>query len=300
MQYRFAIFDVFTDKPMAGNQLGVVYGAEALQDEAMQRIAREFNFSETIFLGDALDSAHSARVRIFTPANELPFAGHPTIGAAIAVGLEMGLDAVGQGILMLEENVGPVRCGVRFKNGSAYAEFDLPVLAVEKPADGTREGAAAALGLTVDEIGFENHVHCAFDAGLPYQLVPVKDLAICAKATPQMQFWREGFGTHSHNSAFVYCRDTVGHDNHFHARMFAPDAGIPEDPATGSAVAAFAGAVAKFDELPDGLHTFHIEQGIEMGRPSLITLEIEMENGAISGGRIGGHAVQFASGQLEI
>ena len=300
MERRISIVDVFTDKPLTGNQLGVVHECEGLDDEAMQRIAREFNFAETIFLSPPDNDAHSARVRIFTPKNELPFAGHPTVGAAILVAMEQGLDAAGHGLLVLEENVGPVRCAVRFDGGAAYAELDLPVIAERMVPDGEKEAAAAALGLAVTDIGFENHVHSAFHAGLPYQLVPVRDLATVARAQPQMQFWRDGFGTDSHNSAYVYCRETVGHDNHFHARMFAPDAGIPEDPATGSAVASFAGAVALFDDLPDGQHTIRVEQGIEMGRPSLITLEIEMADGAMTGGRIGGNAVIFARGVIDV
>ena len=299
MQRRFSIFDVFTDTPMAGNQLAVVYESEGLDTNAMQQIASEFGFSETVFLGPAKDPNHSANVRIFAPLFELPFAGHPTVGAAIAVARERGMDAIGQGIVVLEEKVGPVRCGVRFENGSAYAEFDLPVLAKPVQVIRTKEAVAAALNLEVTELGFENHVLSYFDGGIGYDLVPVRNLASVGRAIPQLNLWQGGFGDHQDNCAFVYCRETVGHENHFHARMFGPETGIFEDPATGSAVASFAGAIAQFDELPDGWHVFHIEQGIEMGRPSLITLELEMDGGEITGGRIGGNAVEFARGSIE-
>ena len=222
------------------------------------------------------------------------------VGSAIAVAVERGIDQAGQGIVVLEEEVGPVRCGVRFDpEGAAYAEFDLPVIAKRGATAGTKEAVAAALSLDVKDIGFENHPHSSFNAGLPYELVPVRNLEAVGRAKPRLDVWREGFGDHSHNSAFVYCRETVGHDNHFHARMFAPDAGIPEDPATGSAVASFAGAVAMFDDLPDGHQTIRVEQGMEMGRASLITLELEMADGAIASGRIGGNAVFFARGTIE-
>ncbi|MFD0917681.1 PhzF family phenazine biosynthesis protein [Pseudahrensia aquimaris] len=298
MTRRFAIFDVFAEQKAGGNQLAVVYDSEGLDSDAMQTIATEFGFSETVFLAEPENGAHSARVRIFTPKNELPFAGHPTVGAAVAVAREQGIDTLGQGIVVLEENVGPMRCGVRFDEAGAFAEFDLPKIAKRLVPPGDKEKAALALGLDVADIGFENHLLSSFDGGLPYELVPVKDLDAAARAAPNMVYWRDAFGTHSHNCAYVYCRDTVGHENQFHARMFAPDSGIPEDPATGSAVSSFARAVALFDDLPDGLHSFRIEQGIEMGRPSVIQLEIDMEDGAMSGGRIGGMVRLFANGEL--
>ena len=297
MQRRFAIMDVFASQAFAGNQLGVVYDSEGLDQESMQKIAREFNFSETIFLSAAENSAHDAAVRIFTPVNELPFAGHPTVGAAIAVAKEQGIN--GAASLVLEEEVGPVNCSVQIDREAAYAAFELPVIASAIDVSGTTKAAAAAVSLTLDDVGFDQHKHAAFHAGLPYDLLPVKDLETVGRAKPRLDIWKEGYGTHSHNSAFVYCRETVDPENHFHARMFAPDAGIPEDPATGSAVASFAGALAAFENLGDGSHTFRIEQGVEMGRPSLITLKIVMKDGAMAAGTIGGNAVFFAKGTIE-
>ncbi len=298
MSRKFAIMDVFTDTAMTGNQLGVVYDCDGLDTLEMQKIAREFNFSETIFLEPSLLEGCDAKVRIFTPASELPFAGHPTVGAAIAVAEINGLTDGGSAELTLEENVGPVQCRVKFEDGSRYAEFDLPVIAKETKTSGTTSSASAALSLELSDIGMDNHTHSSFHAGLPYDLVPVKDLKTIGNAKPNMQHWHAGFGTHSHNSALVYCRETVAPENDFHARMFAPDAGIPEDPATGSAVASFAGAIAKFENLTDGMHRFRIEQGVEMGRASLITLLLEMKDGAIQSGSIGGNAVVFATGIL--
>ena len=298
MARNFAIMDVFTDTAMTGNQLGVVYESVGLETPDMAKIAREFNFAETIFIGASDLPDCAARIRIFTPANELPFAGHPTVGAAIAVAKRDGLKA-GQSVDMrLEEGVGPVSCRAEFDGEHWFAEFELPVLAEETPPHGALKDAAKALCLSETDIGFENHVHSAFFAGLPYDFVPVKDLEAAGRAKPNMQHWHSAFGTHSHNCAYVYCRETVDPNNDFHARMFAPDAGIPEDPATGSAVASFAGVIAKFESLEDGTHTFRIEQGVEMGRASLITLVLEMKNGSIERGSIGGNAVVFANGEL--
>ncbi|MEP1208717.1 MAG: PhzF family phenazine biosynthesis protein [Rhizobiaceae bacterium] len=299
MQRRFSIYDVFSDRTLAGNQLGVVYDCEGLDTAGMQAIARELNFSETVFLMPPEDPNHSARMRIFVPNNELPFAGHPTVGGAVALAVEKGLDSVGQGIVVLEENVGPVRCAVRFDAAAPYAEFDLPVLSKSIEGPENKEAIAAALSLDSQEIGFENHVISNYSGGLPYTLVPVRDLSALADAKPVLNIWNQGFGVHDHNSAYVYCRETGGHDNHFRARMFAPDAGIPEDPATGSAVASLAGALINYDDLRDGLHVCRIEQGVEMGRPSLITLEMDIRDGEFVGGRIGGHAAEFARGTIE-
>ncbi len=297
---RFAILDVFTDQPLAGNQLAVVLDGEGLDDGRMQAIAAEFGFSETTFLRPAMNPGHSAAVRIFTPRNELPFAGHPTVGSAIVAALENGMDEVGQGIVVLEEQVGPIRCAVSFAEEQPFAEFDLPIVAKPVESEATNEAAAAALGLSVADIGFENHTITAFNGGVPYTLVPVRTLAIAQQAEPtgDKDLWRAAFGTGGHNCAYVYCRETVNADSDFHARMFGPDVGILEDPATGSAAASFAGAIMAFDQPVDGLHSVTIEQGIEMGRPSFIRLEMDVENGAMTGGRIGGQAVVVARGRL--
>ena len=298
MSRRFAIYDVFAEAPLAGNQLGVVFDCEGLDTARMQAIAAELGFSETVFLAPAASEQHTAAVRIFTPKSELPFAGHPTVGAAVAVARERGMDELGQGIVVLEEGVGPVRCGVTFADGTASAQFDLPVVARPLARIAPAEVVAVALNLTPDRIGFENHEITRFDAGLPYTLVPVRDLAAAAAARPNMTAWRDAFGDGPHACAYVYCRETVAHDAQFHARMFAPADGIPEDPATGSAAACFAGAVARFDTPVDGVHEIVIEQGVEMGRPSRIVLEIDVKEGIFQGGRIGGGAVLVAEGTL--
>ena len=300
MSRRFAVFDVFSDKPLAGNQLGVVYDSEGLTTKQMQAIALEFNVAETVFLAPAEQDGHAAKVRIFTTQNELPFAGPPTVGSAIAVALDQGMDDVGQALLILEETIGPVRCAVRFDGNAPYAAFDLPKLATVCQPASDRLYVAEALSIEKTEIGFENHVISNFDGGLSYDLVPVRDLSVISKAKPVAANWRRAFGNRSHVCTYVYCRETVGAQNHFHARMFGPLDGFEEDPATGSAVASFAGAIAQFEDLPDGNHTFNIEQGVEMGRPSLITLEMEMSGGEFISGRIGGNAVEFSRGTLTV
>ena len=303
MARRYAVLDVFTDTALSGNGLAVVLDSEGLSGERMQQIARAFNLSETVFVLPAEGIGHTARVRIFTPTRELPFAGHPTVGTAVLLAHRKLGDIAGQcdAMIVLEEGVGPVRCGVVLHPGAAgYAEFDVPRKPAEIATPLDKDTVAAALGLLPREIGFENHVPTAFEAGVPFTFVPVHDLEVIARARPIRELWASAFSDGRPGSVFVYCRETVKHDAAFHARMFAPEFGIDEDPATGSAVAAFAGVVQRFDEPTDGRHVLPIEQGLEMGRPSLIRLELEVDAGALKAVRIGGHAVIVAEGDLRV
>lgn len=303
MARRFAVLDVFTDTALSGNGLAVVLDAEGLSDERMQQIARGFNLSETVFVLPAEGNGHTAKVRIFTPARELPFAGHPTVGTAVLLAARKLGSIAGQcdAMIVLEETVGPVRCGVVLHPGKAgYAEFDVPRKPAEIATTIDKDAVAAALGLLPREIGFENHIPSAFEAGVPFTFVPVHDLAVIDRVKPVRALWNAAFAGSTPGSVFVYCRETVKHDAAFHARMFSPEMGIDEDPATGAAVAAFAGVVQRFDEPTDGRHVLPVEQGVEMGRPSLIRLEIESLAGALKAVRIGGSAVLVAEGDLHV
>ena len=295
---RYVVLDVFTSTPLAGNALAVVLDADGLDDARMQAIAREFNLSETVFVLPPANRVHSASLRIFTPGRELPFAGHPTVGTAVALARQKVGSGGGEMMLVLEEKVGPIRCGVFIKDGTrGHAIFDLPRIpeAIEARLD--RDALAAALGLVPAEIGFENHRPSVFTAGSPYLFVPVRDLDAIARATPK-DAWTAALGRVSH-AMYLYCRQTVGTGSQFHARCFSPNTGIPEDPATGGAAAAFAGVVSRYDQLTSGGHRLEIEQGLEMGRPSLIILEIDIENGGIAAARVGGDAVIVAEGNLD-
>jgi trans-2,3-dihydro-3-hydroxyanthranilate isomerase len=302
MTRSFHTLDVFTDKKFEGNPLAVFPDGSGLSDEDMQRIAVELNLSETVFVLPPENAAHTAKVRIFTPGRELPFAGHPTVGTAILLAVQKLGESEREedAIIVLEEGVGPVRVGVRIKPGEApFAEFDVPVLPEEGGSVAPNDQLAAALGLAPNEIGFENHRPTQFSTGVPFTFVPVRDLDVIGNAVPQLQHWKDAFGNGDHPNAFVYCRQTFHNDSAFHARMFAPLMGINEDPATGGAAAAFAGVVFKFDVPPDGIHAGVIEQGYEMGRASNIFQELEVSGSKLTKVRIGGHAVQVIEGTLD-
>ncbi|MDC7784661.1 PhzF family phenazine biosynthesis protein [Rhodoplanes sp. TEM] len=297
MARRFVTLDVFTSQRFTGNPLAVVLDAEGLDAAAMQAIAREFVLSETVFVLPPADGAHRAQLRIFTPTRELPFAGHPTVGAAV---LLARLDGVANDReIVIEETVGPVHCRIAPRGAdSGRARFDLPRL--PEPAPGAVDAAAvaAALGLAESDVGFGRFVPENWTAGVAFTLVPVKGLVAVSRAKPDMSRWDTAFGAEGHPAAFVFSREAVEPGHAFHARMFAPSLGIVEDPATGAAVAAFAGAVARHGGLADGDHELVIEQGFEMGRPSLITLSLAMRSGALVSAAIGGEAVVVSEGRL--
>ncbi|MEX3010013.1 PhzF family phenazine biosynthesis protein [Hoeflea sp. TYP-13] len=305
MPRQYAIYDVFTSDRLAGNPLAVVFDSEGLSDEAMQQIAGEFNLSETVFILPSDNPAHGAGLRIFTPGRELPFAGHPTVGAAVALAEQKtgGGDTDIDLMSVLEEGVGPVRTVAKLQRGQAsFAEFDLPRLSARIDAEISKDMVAAALQIEPHEIGFENHQISFWNAGVPFVMVPVHDLSVAAKTRCDAALWEQlaPMADGQLADAFIYCRGGVAHDAHFHARMYAPHVGINEDPATGSAAAAFSGAIHHFDELLDGHHAILIEQGVEMGRPSKIHLHLEVDGGKIIQARIGGNAVKVAEGSLLI
>ncbi len=301
MRLKFHTLDVFTTTRFGGNPLAVVLDADALTPDAMRSIAREFNLSETVFVLKPSNAAHSARVRIFTPAAELPFAGHPTVGTAslLAELRGHGLGANQSALIALEEEIGVVRIGVRMRQGEpTFAEFDAPRLPADIGSVPAIEDIATAVGLMPSEIGFENHRPMRFSAGLPGNFIPVRSLAAIGRARVVTSRWDRAFA--AGGCVYLYCRETTHTTSHFHARMFHPAHGVPEDPATGSAAAAFAGVIAQFDQPPSGEHRYVIEQGFEMGRPSLINVALTMNDSRLQLVRIGGHAVRVSDGEIEI
>lgn len=299
----YAILDVFTKNPFSGNPLAVVFDAEGLSTGMMQTIAGEFNLAETVFVFPASDTSNTAALRIFTPKAELPFAGHPTVGASVLLA-KRKLGEVKEPTdisLILEERVGPVQVGVVVEPGrTGHATFVLPQKPEHVAPAVSRLHIAEALSIHEDDIGFDQYRPCIYSAGVPFTLVPVKGLKAIESIKPNAQAWSKAFETAERDNAFIYTRGGERDNANFHARMFWPGAGIIEDPATGAAIAAFAGAIAQFEKLPDGAHLFQIEQGFEMGRPSEITLEIDIEDGEIFAARIGGSAVIVAEGVLYV
>ncbi len=303
MQLEFHTLDVFTETRFGGNPLAVVLDAGGLSGEQMQTIARELNLSETVFVLPSDNPAHTAQMRIFTPLKEIAFAGHPTVGTAalLAELRNHGTGTEQDALVVLEQICGTMRVGVRVRPGHAsFAEFDAPRLPAEAGVLPPVDKIAAVFSLIPSEIGFENHRPACFAAGNAFAFIPVATLDAIARARVEAGAWAETMRDQGLVGAYLYTRHCEQQASSFHARMFAPDFGIPEDPATGSAVVCLAGAIHHFDRLPDGDYKKTIEQGFEMQRPSLITLSMTVNGGKLTTVRIGGHSVRVSQGTLQV
>jgi trans-2,3-dihydro-3-hydroxyanthranilate isomerase len=263
--YAYILADVFTDRPFTGNPLAVFPDAEGLTGAQMQSIAREMNLSETTFVTSGAEPG-TWRVRIFTPGMELPFAGHPTIGTALVLA-HLGRTKE-RAEIVLEEGIGPVRVVL----GDGNAVFFVEGAPERPPLDVGDDAIAAAVG-----VGSLASPAWQAGYGVPFLFVPVMDVDAVAKSAMQMEQWNALPPIWARG---VYVHAVTGRNGAHrtvHARMYAPGKiGVPEDPATGSAAAAFAGSAS----VPG---QWTITQGVEMGRPSNILAETLFANGAVSG-----------------
>lgn len=301
MPHSYHVVDVFTDTALAGNPLAVILDAGDIPDDRAQAIAREFNLSESVFVTDPRDPINTAAIRIFTPARQLPFAGHPTVGTAALLATLRAPEMLARQDLavVLEEKIGPVECIARRVKGRLQASFTLPKLPEGGPSGVPASALAEALGLQADDVGFPGHAPTSFSAGVPYYCVPLASGAI-ARAKPDLSRWPSLLPQDGPQSIFAYSRDVADASATYHARMFSAGFGIGEDPATGSAAAAFAGTIMAFDAPPDGDHTLVLEQGYEMGRPSRIVLGLQIERGTLVSASIGGGVVRISEGTLHL
>jgi len=298
-RYRFHTLDVFTDTPFGGNPLAVVLDADALDGEKMQAIAAEFNLSETVFvLKPAKAGARRRKLRIFTPQAELPFAGHPTVGAGYLLAKLnlVDLDAA-DSMMVLEEGVGDVPVRVSSGNdGSLSTQMSVPRMPERGPVPPSRAELAAMLSLAEADL---LPGHAAWTCGVPFLFLPVRNREAVAQVRLRTDLWEKLLSGWWAKSVFLFTTDTVSKDSQIHARMFAPAMGIAEDPATGSAASALAGFLQ--DQEPrDGRRAWLIEQGFEMGRPSRIELEADIAGGRVAAVRVGGNSVLISESWLNV
>ncbi|MET3924828.1 PhzF family phenazine biosynthesis protein [Devosia sp. 2618] len=293
MKLNYLLLDVFTQEPLKGNQLAVVTKADGLLDGEMQDIAREFNLSETVFLLKPQAERNSAAVRIFTPYTELPFAGHPTVGAAVVLGLQNKVSAV-----RLEEKIGLITALFeKSDKRSGEARFALPRLPSRIADLNDRLGMAQALGIEVEDIGCDLYQPAVFSAGVTFHLVPVRNAEVLRRIKINPGLWSKVF-SHDHSSAYVFTLTPDEPENDLAARMFGMDIG--EDPGTGSAAAALIGLLAEHATLANGQADYVLRQGHEMGRPCRITVQLRKDKDVLIHGGIGGHAVIVGEGVLDL
>ena len=301
MRLQFKTVDVFTADRFSGNPLAVVLNADGLSTQQMQAIAAEFNLAETTFVLPPKDAAHTAEVRIFTPRAEMPFAGHPNIGTAFVLareGMSYGRPVAADHIIF-EEKAGLVPISL-LKDGAAISGARLASpqpLAVG--SDISVELVASACGVAADDIETRNHHPCIASCGAAFILAELKTRDALAAASSRADIFRQQVAKHPATSILVYTEvDEEKID--IRARMFAPQHGIPEDPATGSANVALIGLLAKLRPEPDLQLSKTIAQGVEMGRPSLLQAHAEKRGGIVTATYIGGRCVPVMQGSIDL
>ena len=279
-RYEYRTVDVFTDKAFGGNPLAVFREPGSLDPKTMQAIAKELHLSETTFVFRPSSAAADHRVRIFTPDTELPFAGHPTLGTAFV--LAEGKDAA----LRLEEGVGVIN--VTLREGFVQMVQPLPTFSGTTI---TRQAAADALGLAVEEVRSDVPIQVG-SSGVPFLFVPLANLKAVRRAR------RPGA---LDMSVYVFAMSAERSGSHVHGRMFAGGLGVAEDPATGSAQGPL-GAYLVAHELVQVAPTTRIrsEQGFEIGRPSILDIEVDRTGAAVTAVRVGGRCVAMGGGWLDL
>lgn len=296
MTSAFVIADVFTRTPFGGNQLAVFPDAAGLTATQMQALAGEFNFAESTFVLPARDSRCVAEVRIFTPRSEMPFAGHPTVGTAavLAAAGRLPLEG-GRAKAWLQEKVGPVAVEVQVEGRSVFARLTLETR-VEVPAmSPPRPDVAAALSLP--EAAIRDTWFASI--GVRFCVAHLADPRSVADAALDRAAWSRALAGSWAPNLYLFAGETAP-GGHCVARMFAPALGIEEDPATGSAGAALAGVLAERCPDPEGRFEWRIEQGEQIGRPSLIDVAAEKRGGTVVNVQAGGHVVIVADGVMRL
>jgi trans-2,3-dihydro-3-hydroxyanthranilate isomerase len=298
----FCTLDVFTDTRFGGNQLAVFPDARGLDTDQMATIAREFNLSETAFVFPADDPAHTRRLRIFTPAGELPFAGHPTIGTAHALAVLGHIPLTGDMThIVFEEGVGPVPVAIRSRDGvPVFAELSVAKLPETGTPPPSRSALAELLSIEVADLTGGTWSPQSVSTGVPFLFIPVRDRNVLKRARVKPDRWEAILKASWAPEVFVFSRDPEREGSHIRARMFAPGLGIGEDAATGSAAAALGGYLAARDAAKDGTLRWVVEQGFEMGRPSILEVEADKVDGKITAIRVGGASVMVSRGEMEV
>lgn len=289
----FYLVDVFAEQKYAGNQLAVVRDAGTLSDEEMQQIAREMNFSETTFIRSDAPTDAGYPVRIFTPEEEVPFAGHPTLGTAYIIQQELIQECVDTVTLDLRAGKIPVTC--------AYNDNEVDLLWMQQiPPTFGRSFAAKSL---TKVLGLENgaidrrYPILEVSTGLPFIIVPLTSREVLRQARIDRDAYFELIrGAHA-KAILIFSPETEDPNNDLSVRVFADYYGVPEDPATGSANGCLAGYLARHHYFGQNTIDVRVEQGNEVGRPSLLFLHAHLNADGIEV-RVGGHVIMVAKGEL--
>jgi len=300
--YRYLQYDVFTDHLFGGNQLAVFLDGRGLSAETMQAVAKEMNFSETTFVLPAEVAGTDARVRIFTPAEELPMAGHPTIGTTFALA-RTGAIPAGRDRIILGLTIGPVPVALTWKDDDLAFAWMTQGTPIFGEAIGDREAVARALSISPAAITGTGRPVQIVSCGVPFLFVPLTARRAVDNArldAPALDALFEQTRTSAHG-VFIFSSEPGADRATVYSRMFAPDLGVVEDPATGSASGPLGCYLVKHQIVtPEKAGAMISLQGVKMGRPSYVHISIGTSDGEISTVRVGGEAVLAGEGTLYI
>ncbi|HJT20902.1 MAG TPA: PhzF family phenazine biosynthesis protein [Nitrospira sp.] len=300
---KFYQADVFTQQPFGGNPVAVFPDAKGLSDDELQQIAREMNLSETVFVLPPTDPAAVVRLRIFTPTQEIPFAGHPVVGT-MHVLAQLGLVATPEPVtrVVQECNIGLFPVDLHTRNGKVTrVVMTQPAPQFLEKVDDTEDlyKVAGALGIAKNNIIDAKWPLEVVSTGLPVLIVPVRTLTAVRSINPDPSAIVDLCGRYGANGIMAFTTVTVETFANVHARMFAPAIGIPEDPATGSASGALGAYLVQHGIVDVGPMTeIVIEQGYELERPSRILVQVESDDDAIQTVKVGGQCVMVIEGTL--
>lgn len=298
---KYHLVDVFTDRVFGGNQLAVFTNARGLSTALMQKIAKEFNLSETTFVFPPASPENHYKLRIFTPGSEVPMAGHPTVGTSFVLALEKMLDfKAPRSDFRLEENVGVIPISLEGSGNLPDFVVMTQPLPTFEPEFTERELVAELLSITAADMA-EGLPAQVVTCGVPFLYVPLKNLEVAKKVKLRLDIWESHFKGTSAANIFVFTSEVENEGSTVHSRMFAPKMGISEDPATGAASGPLGSYLVKHGVVPDAPTVKIVsEQGLEMGRPSFINIEIDRAGEEITGVRISGQSFYIGEGFLEI
>jgi trans-2,3-dihydro-3-hydroxyanthranilate isomerase len=300
--YRYLHFDVFTNRLFGGNQLAVFPDARGLADDTMQSIAKEMNFSESTFVLPAERPDTDVRMRIFTPGDELPMAGHPTIGSTFALA-RTGLIAPPQDRFVFGLNVGPIPVSLTWSGDDLAFAWMTQLTPTFGPAIGNERGAAAMLGVREEAIGSTRLPIQQVSCGMPCLFVPIATRREVDEAVLERGAWSAFMGALDDppDCAFFFSVEAGPDGATAYSRMFAPSLGIGEDPATGGASGPLGCYLVRHGVVTaEQAEAMLSLQGVRVGRPSHVHISIGVEHGEIVSVRVGGESVFAGEGLLYI
>jgi len=303
MKYDYYIADVFTTRIFNGAQIAVFPQADGLSNEQMRLLARELNLTETVFVFHPQTDGATRKMRIFSPLGEIDFAGHPIIATAYVLG-SCGDIKLTEAItpVIFEQNIGPIDVNISADHGKpVFVQFSRKVSYIVDRFAPTDEELAAFLSIQQSELDHKKYSPRLVSCGVPYLIVPVWRYETVRNAKFNYSAWSQSIAPQTAaQEILLFAPKTPFVDSDFNARLLGPRIGIHEDPPIGSAMPAFASYLCSFEHTRKGTHTFAVDRGDAQSRRSVLNLEMDHKGQEQLALRVGGAAVMFAQGTIEL